>query len=133
MSIAKFVAVVWLVSGAACGEPKSADDQAKPREPRTLEEAERKAAQERKRAEAAHEVLRQTEVEVEGFRVKLAEIGERFDEATVALEVAKTQADRDAASARLTAIREEQRTIQAEIEKRRKRMKPQCPPDQPLC
>ncbi len=133
MSIAKVVTAALLVSGLACGEQKPADDQARPAKPKTVEEAERKADQARQGAERAQEELRKTAIEVEGFRNKLDDIAKRFDEATLELEAAKTQAARDAAAARLTAIREEQRTIQAEIENRRNRMKLKCPPDQPLC
>ena len=82
---------------------------------------------------AAEEAQRLLEVEVEGFRTRLADLGKQMDQANADLAAANTQADRDRAAARQAEIRRQQAAIQAEIDKRRSKVKPKCPPDQPLC
>jgi predicted nucleic acid-binding Zn-ribbon protein len=82
---------------------------------------------------AAEEAQRQLEVEVEGFRTRLADLGKQMDDANRDLLAANSQADRDKIAARQAEIRRQQAAVQAEIDRRRAKVKPKCPPDQPLC
>jgi hypothetical protein len=75
--------------------------------------------------------MRQGTVEIETFRVKLADLAARMDAANGEMRDAKNQAERDAAAAKQAAIREQQRQVKADIAVRRQQLAPKASSPRP--
>ena len=136
--------VLVVLALAACGSSSDREEDLRRRE-REVELKEREqllreyeaAKSDRDRASDdlrnAEAMQRTIEQEVEAFRAKIIDLGAQLDEANAALVASRTAAGRDAASARVAELQRQRDAIQAEIDKRRAKVKPKCPPDQPLC
>ena len=121
--VAAAVMVFWAISSRDAADKADRDARAAQIEKEKAEDAKKKA----------EEAQRALEVEVEGFRTRLADLGKQMDDANRDLLAANSQADRDKIAARQGEIRRQQAAVQAEIDRRRAKVKPKCPPDQPLC
>ena len=64
---------------------------------------------------------------------ELAQLGRDLDTLAGQLAQANTSAERRSLDARAAALRERQRQIEREAERRREGFTSKCPPDKPLC